>query len=112
MTLAQAPQHLESVDVGQPNVEHDEIEGLVAKDEVRMPARRGVGDAMARAHEHAGQPFREQCVVLDDQYAHDETIRLETLAYSSNRVPGATPRLGFPERQYSRSCRTDSRTIS
>jgi len=57
MPLAQAPQHFKTVDVGEADVEHHEVECLVDQQDVGMPARRRVFHDVARARQHAGEPF-------------------------------------------------------
>ena len=75
MALPQSPQNLETVDVGQANVEHHEVELLVDQQDVRMPAHRGVFHDVACAREDAGQPFGKKRVVFDDKYSHAGIIR-------------------------------------
>src|SRR5690348_10809201 len=66
---SQAPQHLESVDVGQPDVEKQQVVTVIAKQRVRiMPAPR-VPDAVTLLLQCADQAFGEQRIVFDNENA-------------------------------------------
>ena len=66
----QASQDLEAVDVGQPDVEHDEIEVLGSQKQVRVAARRRLLHRVARAGQRRRQPVDQQGIILYDEYAH------------------------------------------
>ena len=67
---AQSAQDLEAVDVGEPDVEHDEIVDLMAEERVGVLADCRVIDRVSRARQHAHEPFGKKPVVLDDEDAH------------------------------------------
>ncbi len=67
---AQPPQHLETVDVWQADVEHDQPVRRGAQRLVGLEPCLGPIDRMPRAGEHAREPLGEQRIVFDDEDAH------------------------------------------
>ena len=67
---AQPPQHLETVDVRQADVEHDQPVRRGAQRLVGLEPCLGPIDRMPRAGEHAREPLGEQRIVFDDEDAH------------------------------------------
>jgi hypothetical protein len=67
---AQPAQHLEAVDIGQPDVEDHEIEALARRRLDRQLAARHHVDRIALGTQDAGKALVQGSVVLDDQDAH------------------------------------------
>ena len=64
------PQDLETVDVGEPDVEHEEVVRGTSEQRVGILAARRMIDCVARAREDHHEPICEQPVVLDNKHAH------------------------------------------
>jgi N6-L-threonylcarbamoyladenine synthase len=73
---AQAPRPLEAVDPRQPDVEDDEVEGLVLDREQRALGALDAVDRIARVAQAPGEPVGEHGVVFDDEQAHGGTEML------------------------------------
>ena len=70
VTKAKTAKNFEAVDIGQPDVEHDQVVGRCAQRPVRLHTCLGHIDGVSGAGQDACQPLREQRVVFDNENAH------------------------------------------
>jgi hypothetical protein len=73
LARSQAPQHLETIEIWQANVEHDEIKLLVREQSIRLLAGRCASDCVAGASQYFDEPVCEERVIFNDENAHDVT---------------------------------------
>ena len=64
---AHAPQHLEAVDVGEPEVEHDDVGAAARRDDDRVLAGADVEHVEVAAAHHRAQRAPQRGVVFDEQ---------------------------------------------
>jgi hypothetical protein len=61
---------LETIDVGQTNVEHEEIVGFTPEQRVGVSAIPRMIDGVSRARQDTDEPFGEKPVVFHHKHAH------------------------------------------
>ena len=72
---AKAPQHIESVELGQGEIENDQIESLVAKQRIGRHAVVDAIDGVSHLAQRKDEHFREGEIVLHDQQSHDFLLK-------------------------------------
>src|SRR5215813_6666945 len=71
VSRAQAAQHLEAIEIGQPDVEHDEIELFVGERSICLLAGRGASHRMPSTSQYFDEPVCEERVIFNDENTHD-----------------------------------------
>ncbi len=71
---AQTPQHLEAIDVGQSDIEQQQVEVMRAQRGVRVLAAARVSDAVTLLLQRAYEAFSEQGIVFDDENAQGSSF--------------------------------------
>jgi hypothetical protein len=60
MSGAQSPQHLEAVEIGQADVENDEVELTASEQLIGIPSRRSMLDRVVGPGEELDQALRQE----------------------------------------------------
>jgi hypothetical protein len=73
VTSPQPAQDLEAVNIGETDVENDQIKGALAEQSIGLLAGRRVIDGVSGAVHELNETFGEKGIIFNDKYAHDES---------------------------------------